>query len=146
MFPIKLFCSILTTNPKSGASCSLRCLIYKVHAAWRSSDRLPLLKPFVKNFFQVFSNFFEALSFAEFTFSCNPSLPARLAALASDLHTISPALPFVKNFFQIFQIFLTVLDGKPFHMRRSLKRLVILPVQTIKVNPFRPIVFHKHTS
>ena len=43
--------------------CSLRCLIYKVHAAYSSSLMLSLFKLFVKNFFQVFSNFFEALSF-----------------------------------------------------------------------------------
>ena len=104
MFPIKL-CSILTTNPKSGASCSLRCLIYKVHAAWRSSDRLPLFKPFVKNFFQVFSNFFQSLSSAEFVFSCNPSLPARLVALASDLHIIAPTFQNVNTFFRVFTSF-----------------------------------------
>ena len=102
MLPIKLY-SILTTNPKSGASCSLRCLIYKVHAAWRSSDRLPLFKPFVKNFFQVFSNFFQSLSSAEFVFSCNPNLPARLVALASDLHIIAPQKTKVNTLYRVKQ-------------------------------------------
>ena len=83
--------------------CSLRCLIYKVHAAWRSSVILPLSFSFVKNFFQVFSDFF-VLSFIGKPFSCKPFF-ASAVALASDLVIIPDTFSFVNTFFQFFRIF-----------------------------------------
>ena len=62
------FKALKTTKSFSGASCFLsRCLIYKVHAASRRSSLspsdliiLPQAVSLVKNFFQVFSNFFRS--------------------------------------------------------------------------------------
>ena len=61
----KLF-SKLWNNQTSGASCLSRCLIYKVHtvrftfSVSRRALSLSLHPAFVKNFFQVFSNFFSS--------------------------------------------------------------------------------------
>ena len=67
----------------------------------QGTDALPALavsfwiisrsKPFVKNFFQVFSNFFDRILF--------------LAAPAGNSVSLAQALPFVKNFLQILSNF-----------------------------------------
>ena len=62
---------------------------------------------FVKNFFQVFSNFFEALSFAALS---------RLSrvGLAADSIRLPHSVRFVKSFFQVFSNFFELLTCEPF--------------------------------
>ena len=69
--------------------------------------------PFVKNFFQVFSNFLKLFhSPGPLCFTTEASLRAA-AALVSDLISLPRASGFVKNFFQIFQSFLFPLQPSP---------------------------------
>ena len=80
-------------------SLSLRYSIYKVQTALahrRSSFILSHSVSFVKNFFQVFSNFFELIRF-----SC-------LLSPRGDLSILSHPFPFVKNFFQVFSNFFRI--------------------------------------
>ena len=97
----KLF-SKLWNNQTSGASCLSRCLIYKVHtvrftfSVSRRVLSLSLHPAFVKNFFQVFSNFFRLFH----------SLSGLvIAALAGDLISLPQAVSLVKNFFQVLLTF-----------------------------------------
>ena len=97
----KLF-SKLWNNQTSGASCLSRCLIYKVHtvrftcSVSRRVLSLSLRPAFVKNFFQVFSNFFQL----------SHSLSGVVTvALTGDLINLPQAVSLVKNFFQVFQTF-----------------------------------------
>ena len=99
LFLTSFFQSSLNNRHLFGASCLSRCLIYKVHTAANSSRRVLMITHrfrFVKNFFQVFSNFFEALSFAALS---------RLsrAGFAADSIRLPHSGRFVKNFFQVFQ-------------------------------------------
>ena len=88
--------------------CSLRCLIYKVHAAHSDSLMLSLFKLFVKYFFQDFFKSFLKFCHPKSLFSFNRALFARLVSLSSDLIILPHRRRFVKNFFQIFQIFFEV--------------------------------------
>ena len=69
-----------------------------MHAAHSDSLMLSLFKLFVKNFFQVFSNFFQALSFKKL-YSVITELVSAVA-LASDFVIIPEALSFVNRFQQ----------------------------------------------
>ena len=84
-------------------SLSLRYSIYKVQTLGFRRSLLILSHsfPFVKNFFQVFSNFFEPIRF-----SC--LLPPR-----GDLSILTHRFSFVKNFFQILLNFFTVCSFSP---------------------------------
>jgi hypothetical protein len=74
----------------------LHCLIYKVHAAsQRVSYILAQLSVFVKNFFQVFQNFFVS-QLQLFTFA------PRLATALIEYH---PSKEMSSTFFIFFQIF-----------------------------------------
>jgi len=116
--------------------CSLRCLIYKVHAAWRSSVILPLSKSFVKNFFQSFFKLFRSL-IRRISFKLLTAASLRSAAALVSSSVILPlGFDFVKNFFQIFQIFFGSRVESIWFDVRSLKRSVILPLIQALVNRF----------
>ena len=96
----------LTTNP----NLVLRVFItlFNLQGARRLASLLMISHrfPFVKNFFQVFSNFLKLFhSPGPLCFTTEASLRAA-AALVSDLISLPRASGFVKNFFQIFQSFL----------------------------------------
>ena len=83
---------------------SLRCLIYKVHALRRSFVMISCRFPFVKHFFQVFSNFFSAFIRRNFDLS-SPNLvePGRALSSArlsyhSFFHLSSTFFRFSKSF------------------------------------------------
>ena len=81
----------------------LRYSIYKVHSHADSLSRDSLLiisdvPPFVKNFFQVFSNFFELFQTSSGIFYCRTRSPER-----SDILTRYHSN--VKHFFHLFSIF-----------------------------------------
>ena len=80
---------------------SLRYSIYKVQCSlFALADSFLILAhsvPFVKNFFQVFSNFF-----AVFRFRCLPRV-------SGDLNILADLFSFVKNFFQVFSNFFEIL-------------------------------------
>ena len=110
LFLTSFFQSFLNNRHLFGASCLSRCLIYKVHTAASLSRRVLMITHrfrFVKNFFQVFSNFFEALSFAALS---------RLsrAGLAADSIRLPHSVRFVKSFFKFFQTFFELLTCEPF--------------------------------
>ena len=105
---------------------SLRYSIYKVQSLKRyrrSSLILSQLFSFVKNFFQVFSNFFELIRF-----SC-------LLSPRGDSSILSHPFPFVKNFFQVFSNFFRI-----FSFARPLAdSLRILAYHLHFVNTFFPL-------
>ena len=82
---------------------SLRYSNYKVQTLGFRRSLLILSHsfPFVKNFFQVFSNFFEPIRF-----SC-------LLSPRGDLSILTHRFSFVKNFFQILLNFFTVCSFSP---------------------------------
>ena len=105
LFLTSFFRTSLNNRHLFGASCLSRCLIYKVHTAANLSRRVLMITHrfrFVKNFFQVFSNFFEALSFAAYRGYLAPaSQPTRLG-----YHT---QFALSRTFFQVFQTFFQAL-------------------------------------
>ena len=82
LFLTSFFQSSLNNRHLFGASCLSRCLIYKVHTAANSSRRVLMITHrfrFVKNFFQVFSNFLKLFHSPRFRGHLAPaSQPTRL--------------------------------------------------------------------
>ena len=77
-----------------------RCLIYKVHTALQRREFiLPHRFGFVKNFFQVFQNFFSSQP-------ARRAAPLFRAALAGDSYRLPHLVSLVKNFFRTFQVVL----------------------------------------
>ena len=120
-------------------SLSLRYSIYKVQSLRRFRRSLVILSQlfsFVKNFFQVFTNFFERIRF-----SC--SLSPR-----GDLGILAHRLSFVKNFFQILFNFFSIYSspcpcGQPWYINTpsSTCQASFLIFQILRVKTFISVLF-----
>ena len=121
------FKALKTTKSFSGASCFLsRCLIYKVHAASRRSSLspsdliiLPQVVSLVKNFFQVFSNFFRLRFFRN---SHSVRFLSHRRALAYIIRTFSVC----QHLFSTFSKFFRVQKSRSFYPLRNLSEYVTL--------------------